>query len=228
MASSNVSTQTLRPSKAPNLPIAPVEYSQLYQDQFGNVLRLYFNQIDNFSSSLGGPDGGKYMQFPHVSAYDSTKQYALSNTTTTVLWDTLVSTVGFTLNANSSATCQISGVYKIDYSLQFANTDNAIHDADVWLKINGTNVTESATRFTLQARKSASLFNYVCGYSHATFEVAAGDVVTLVWASDKVATANGSSTGIFIDALPASASPYDRPSIPSAIGTIAFVSAPTS
>jgi hypothetical protein len=228
MALSNVSTQTLRPSKAPNLPIAPVEYSQLYQDQFGNVLRLYFNQIDNFSSSLGGPDGGKYMQFPHISAYDSTKQYALSNTTTTVLWDTLVSNLGFTLNANSSATCQISGVYKIDYSLQFANNDNAIHAADVWLKINGTNVTESATRFTLQARKSASLFNYVCGYSHATFEVAAGDVVTLVWASDKVATANGSSTGIFIDALPASASPYDRPSIPSAIGTIAFVSAPTS
>lgn len=221
-------TTTILPSKAPNLPIAPVEYSQQYQDQFGNVLRLYFNQIDNGWAAVLGSNGGKYIRFPHISAYDSTSQYALSNTTTTVLWSDLVSGSGFTLNANSSATCEIAGVYKIDYSLQFANTDNAIHDADVWLKVNGTNVTESATRFTLQARKSASLFNYTCGYSHATFEVAAGDVITLVWAADKVATANASSSGLFIEALPASASPYSRPSIPSAIGTIAFVSAPTT
>lgn len=34
-------------TKAPNLPIAPVDYSQQYQDQLNNVLRLYFNQIDN-------------------------------------------------------------------------------------------------------------------------------------------------------------------------------------
>ena len=34
-------------TKAPNLPIAPVEYNQQFQDQFNNVLRLYFNQLDN-------------------------------------------------------------------------------------------------------------------------------------------------------------------------------------
>ena len=34
-------------TKAPNLPIAPVDYSQQYQDQLNNVLRLYFNQLDN-------------------------------------------------------------------------------------------------------------------------------------------------------------------------------------
>jgi hypothetical protein len=39
-----VSTGT---TKAPNLPIAPVEYNQQFQDQFNNVLRLYFNQLDN-------------------------------------------------------------------------------------------------------------------------------------------------------------------------------------
>ena len=32
---------------SPNLPIAPVEYSQQYQDQLNNVLRLYFAQLDN-------------------------------------------------------------------------------------------------------------------------------------------------------------------------------------
>lgn len=228
MATANVSTQTLRPSKAPNLPIAPVDYSQLYQDQLNNVLRLYFNQVDNFTAGAGGNDGGKYLQFPHISAYDSTSQYALNNTVTTVLWGTLVSGSGFTLNANSSATCQISGVYKIDYSLQFANTDNDIHDADVWLKNNGTDVTESATRFTLQARKSAGVYNYAAAYSHVTFEVNAGDVISLVWATTNGATANGSAAGLFIEALPVATTPYPRPSIPSSIGTIQFVSAPTS
>jgi hypothetical protein len=32
---------------SPNLPIAPAEYSQEYQDQLNNVLRLYFAQLDN-------------------------------------------------------------------------------------------------------------------------------------------------------------------------------------
>ena len=34
-------------TKSPNLPIAPAEYSQEYQDQLNNVLRLYFGTLDN-------------------------------------------------------------------------------------------------------------------------------------------------------------------------------------
>jgi uncharacterized membrane-anchored protein len=34
-------------TRSPNLPIAPVEYNQQYQDQLNNVLRLYFAQLDN-------------------------------------------------------------------------------------------------------------------------------------------------------------------------------------
>lgn len=228
MASNTTTVTTLVPSKAPNLPIAPVDYSQQYQDQFGNVLRLYFAQVDNDWSSTLGPNGGRFFRFPHISAYDSSNQYATSNTVTTVLWGTLATGSGFTLNANSTATCLYSGVYKIDYSLQFANNDNAVHDADVWLKSNNVDVTESATRFSIQARKSAGVPSYVCGYSHVTFEVTAGDVISLVWATDKGATANGSATGVWIEALPSANVPYIRPSIPSSIGTISFVSAPVS
>jgi hypothetical protein len=52
-----MATKIFRPSKSPNLPIAPVEYTQQYLDQLSNALRLYFAQIDNFSSSVveGGP-----------------------------------------------------------------------------------------------------------------------------------------------------------------------------
>ena len=54
----------LRPSKAPNLLIAPTEYSQQYQDQMNNALRLYFNQIDSFTQAVSIPDSGATTQRP--------------------------------------------------------------------------------------------------------------------------------------------------------------------
>jgi hypothetical protein len=48
----------LRPSKAPNLLVAPIVYDQRYIDQLTNALRLYFNQIDNFTQNVTVPPSG--------------------------------------------------------------------------------------------------------------------------------------------------------------------------
>ena len=48
----------LRPSKAPNLLVAPTDYTQRYQDQLNNALRLYFNQVDNFTQNVTVPAKG--------------------------------------------------------------------------------------------------------------------------------------------------------------------------
>jgi hypothetical protein len=37
----------------PNLPNAPGQYQQQYHDQFGNVLRLYFNRLNSIIGQLG-------------------------------------------------------------------------------------------------------------------------------------------------------------------------------
>ena len=37
---------------APRMPNAPLEYEPLYQEQFMNILRLYFNQLDNATQQL--------------------------------------------------------------------------------------------------------------------------------------------------------------------------------
>ena len=37
---------------APRMPNAPLAYEQLYQEQFMNILRLYFNQLDNATQQL--------------------------------------------------------------------------------------------------------------------------------------------------------------------------------
>jgi len=45
----------LLPSKSPNLPIAPVEYDQRYQDTLNNAFTKYFTQIDNYTQNAGVP-----------------------------------------------------------------------------------------------------------------------------------------------------------------------------
>ena len=64
MAITPIKIAALRPSKAPNLLIAPVEYAQVYQDQMNNALRLYFNQIDSFTQAASIPDFGTKTQRP--------------------------------------------------------------------------------------------------------------------------------------------------------------------
>ena len=76
----------LRPPKAPNLLVAPVDYRQQYVDQHTNALRLYFNQIDNSLQSLLSPSGGGLLQFPngafHQNGY-TTLTNAIPNSSST-------------------------------------------------------------------------------------------------------------------------------------------------
>jgi plastocyanin len=215
----------LRPPKAPNLLVAPIVYDQSYIDQLTNALRLYFNQIDNGMASLLSTTGGSSLSLPHIAASDNADQLATaSNTPTEVKWDTLESGLGWTLNAPGTATADISGVYTIRYSLQLANTDNAQHDAAVWLKVNTVDVANSTTIFTVPARKSAGVFSYVCAYSEATFQVEAGDTISLYWATGQAYDTSPATDGIYIEYIAAQTSPYARPAVPSAIGSITFVS----
>ena len=213
---------------APALPTAPVDYDQRRDDQLNQNLRIYFNNLDNYLATISGPLGGGVFGIPHIAASDSTDQYAGGNDTPTVVaWSTLDAGNGFTLAAPGTATCEVSGVYKITYSAQLANTDGASHDATFWLKVNTANVANSSTIFTLPARKSAGVPSYVAGYSEVTFTVNAGDDIELYWATDQAATSGG-TTGVYIFHDAAQTSPYLRPAVPSVIGSITFVSALTA
>lgn len=230
MAVTPLKTFELRPPKAPNQPIAPVDYDQRFQDQYSNALRLYFNEIDNFGAGILAGTGGSSLSFPFISAYYYPEQYATGNNTATIVkWNGTSGLNGFTLNANNTATATQNGIYKITYSLQFANNNNAAHDAIVWLRVNGNttadDVANSSTIFTIPARKSAGIPSYVCGYSEVVFELAAGDSVGLWWGTDLAATSGG-ATGVYIYSQAAQTTPMAYPETPSAIGSITFVSRP--
>jgi hypothetical protein len=193
-------------------------------------MELYFNQLDSQTPLQAEffRGRGDQLTFPHIAASDSTDQIAGGNNTPTVVkWNTLDSGSGWTLNSPGSATAQYPGVYTIRYSLQFINTANAVHFATVWLQVNGSDVANSATKFFIPARKSASAGEegYLCAYSEATFTVDAGDEIELYWATDVAGNPTTPTDGVYMFHDAAQASPFVRPAIPSAIGSITFVSA---
>jgi hypothetical protein len=220
---------------APAIPVPPLEYDQKEQTDLIRALRLYFNLLDNYFSStvldaLNGGVGGNGITFPHIAASDSTDQVATgNNTATAVNFNTLDSGYLWTLNAPGSATADVAGVYTIRYSLQFINSANAIHYATVWLKVNNVDVDNSSTIFTIPARKSGSpgQEGYICGYSEATFTVLAGDEIELYWATDLAGNPTSPTNGVYIYHDGPQVSPFARPAIPSAIGSITYVSAST-
>ena len=173
---------------------------------------------------MSGPLGGSGLGLPHIAASDNTDQYAdADNDPTVVEWSTLDSGNGFTLAAPGTATCAVSGVYKITYSAQLVNTANSIQNATFWLKVNGTNVANSSTIFTIPARKSAGVPSYVCGVSEVEFPLIAGDNVGLWWGTDLHATSGGAA-GVWIYSRAAQTTPMAYPATPSALGSIIFVS----
>lgn len=226
--------------KSSPLPLPPLQYSRTYISQLIRVIELYFNQWDsqadmqndsyralNFYGGLFSGDGYG-LKLPHIAASDSTDQIAGGdNTPTVVKWNTLDSGYGWTLNAPGSATATYAGIYKITFSLQFINTANAIHYATVWLRVNGSDIANSSTIFTVPARKSSSPGEegYICGYSEVTFQMDAGDEVELYWATDLAGNPTTPTQGVYMFHDAAQTSPYVRPAIPSAIGSITFVSA---
>jgi len=97
MATFDPKTLDFRNPTSPNLPLAPQEYERQFQDQFENILRLYFNQLDNAFGSLLGPAGGKYLKFPygafHQDGYTTlTNAIPTSGSTATIV---VGSTAGF-------------------------------------------------------------------------------------------------------------------------------------
>lgn len=216
--------------RASPLPIPSVNYDPQYVMQLVRVIELYFKQLDSQTPLQAEYFKGLGYQLtnPHIAASDSTDQIATGNNIATgVKWNTLDSGFGWTLNAPGSATADYAGVYTIRYSLQFVNSANATHFATVWVKVNGVDVANSTTKFSIPARKSSSPGEegFLCVYSEATFAVNVGDTFELYWATDLAGNPTTPTDGVYMFHDVAQVTPFARPAIPSAIGSITFVSA---
>lgn len=276
----------LIPPKAPNLPIGPVEYEQRYQDQFSNVLRLYFNQLDNVLQTLlgSGAGGGRFIRFPYAAFQDTaytTLNGGINGSVTTI---TVVSTTGFptsgeirieaevitytgvtattftgctrgargTTNvahstgvyvtkiqapgANTAApmyfnttdfandvslasttklTVANPGIYNLQWSGQFNNSDTSLHDVSVWLRVDGTDLAGSTGFISVPNVHGGVDGHTIAGWNFFV-ELDTNQYVEIWWSA--------TNQKVTLESYAPSTGPT-RPSTASVVATLSFVSA---
>lgn len=200
----------------PNLPLAPREYESRYHEANNNALRLYFNRLSGNLQSLFGPDGGRFLSNPFGAWSSDSDQTAVSTTAAyAITFDVTDVADSVTLVDDSKMTVRYSGVYNLQFSIQFANTDSQIHDTDVWAAINGTNVPNSNSRFSVP-NSHGGVDGHLIAALNLFLPLYSGDYVELYWHTD--------NTSVSIEQINAASSPT-RPATPSVIATMSFVSA---
>lgn len=158
-----------------------------------------------------GPTGppGPVSYASYGSFYDTNASQVAANTTTAyaIKVNTIAEADGVTIENDPSGdptliTFAVTGVYNVQYSLQFTNTDTQIHNVNVWLRKNDTGSTgDVAYSNSLYAITSShggingqtiAAINYVLSLS-------AGDYLQLMWQPE--------NTQVYIETIPAGTTP---------------------
>lgn len=208
----------LRFPAAPNLPLAPADWETRYQDQFANILRLYFNQLSQTLQQFASPTGGYQVSFPCAAVQRTTDKTFAANTATLVTFDTDDFVQGVTNSKTDGLIVQKSGIYNYQFSVQLVNTDTQIHDAYIWLRKNNIDLPGTASKFNVPSKHGGG-DGYLIGSANFYVELSAGDSVSFYMAVSNVA--------VYCEAYAAQTVPFAMPSIPSVVATLSFVSAPT-
>lgn len=200
----------------PSLPVAPTEYARTYQDQLNNILRLYFNKLSSALAALLDTSGAQYLSIPCGSYFSNASVALTANTVTTLTLNNTDANATIATNlSNGSIQVTYPGVYNYQFSAQLENADSQAHDIELWARVDGIDAYESATQLTVPSRHGSrngaavAAWNFfLVGQANSVFDI--------------VVAAN--HPDVRLAALPASSSPYVRPSIPSLISTVTFVS----
>ena len=126
-------------------------------------------------------DYARSQYFNHGAFQDTTSQTGSTSAGTAFTFNTVDVVDGVTLVSGSRLTVPITGVYNIQWSGQFQNIENTIHDVTVWVRINGVDVPSSAGIISMAARKSAGVFTRTIASWNYFLPMTAGQYVELIW-----------------------------------------------
>jgi hypothetical protein len=184
----------------PNLPVAPIQYEQRFQDQFSNVLRLFFRQVAN---RVNSPTA-------HGSYFDTTTQTnPVANAVNLFTYNSVVTQQAVTRgNPTSKIYVAQTGIYNFQFSAQLDKTGGSASAVYIWPRINGVNLPDSATKIVIDGPNNeiVAAWNFV-------LVLQANDYFELAWESP--------DTNVVI---PYVAATGNIPAIPSIILTVVWVS----
>jgi hypothetical protein len=192
----------------PALPLATNAYEKAYQDQLNNVLRLYFNRIQNILNQLNT------LSVPYGAFSSDQDQTAVANTATLMTLNTTDFSNGVSI-ATSKITVATAGIYNLQFSAQFQNTDTAFQDVYIWLKQDGVDIPGSTGFVSIPNRHAGTDGHSIVGWNYF-LSMAANDYVEIYWSIP--------NTAVSIQHLAASGTPT-KPSTQSVVATMTFVSA---
>lgn len=228
MTAENVATSTLTATYS-NVASMMSEFVRSKGFLGGNFVGGSFMGTNFYGNSFIGQ--GKGLSFPY-GAFQSTQNQTTTNNTATQITLNVTDYNNNITNSSGNMTVNTAGLYNLQFSIQFINTDNAAHESVVWLRKNSTDVPGTASRFDTPARKSVGVYSYVIGACNFYIDVAVGDVIKLYWATDQAYQTTPSAVdGVYLHAETAATTPpdpYPHPSIPSVVVTLTYVSSLTT
>lgn len=193
----NTGTVTLATSGATSTTI--------YDERIGYDSVVILVPTDDISSTL---------YFPYAQYSDTTDQSIASTTTAySFTFNTTDYAEGFTLASNSRITATYSGLYNVQFSVQFDNSDTQAHNTNIWFAKNGSNLANSNTQFTVPSSHGGGN-GKLCAVVNCFVALAKNDYVEIKWQS--------SSTQVTAQSDSTQTSP-DRPATPCIIATVMYM-----
>lgn len=162
---------------------------------------------DSSSAQLDGVPYGAFQDNTDQTAASTTAAYAMSFGTTDY-------SNGVEIVSSSQITVRSPGVYNLQFSAQFSNSDSQIQDVDVWFRKNGTNIANSNSRFSINERHG-SVDGHIIAALNFFVDLDAGDYIQIMWSV--------TNTAVRLEHIGTQTTP-DRPATPSIIATMQMVS----
>lgn len=173
----------LRPPQQPSLPLPPADrYDPRYHEEYGRVLRLYFNQLNNILTALAGKFGGIYVDCPNGLFFDlGTYSPALANTGYPLEFKQTYLGHGISVVDDTKITVEYGGVYNFQYSSAITSTNSSLKTVWVWIVRNGTPVGYSTNEYTISGSGTDTIISW-----QFNIDLDVGEYVEMYWGADNV------------------------------------------
>ena len=195
---------------APALPWAREQYERDAEDQYSNVLRLFFNRLVNAVNALLGGQGATYIDAPNGLFYGTNDQtLAAVDTATEICFENTYLSNGVFVD-EEAITVDYDGVYNFQFSGQLESTNSSAKDVYVWIRRDDVDIGYSTHSYTISGVNNnlAITWNF-------NIDMQSGQTMRMIWAAD--------NTNVTLTSI----SPVTpHPGSSSAVLAVTYVSAP--
>jgi len=150
------------------------------------------NVFGGLGLEITGSNGKPKGSVPYYGAWQDniTQTAAVDNTGYAMIFRTIDLANGIAVVTNGTDLTRITfahtGIYNLQFSSQFQNTNAADKDVDIWLRLNGVDVPGSAGKVAVPSKHGAINGHIIVSWNYL-LSVVAGDYYELMWSTESAA-----------------------------------------